>query len=163
MLPSERLANLLVGGVGHLCPSARRHHHHAGRAETALRAVVSGTQPAYRMHVAIGCRQTFDGGDISTNRLAAAASNVAGLHGAAVDVTAGAALGSIAADMGTGQPQVFADELDQRGGRAATSAVTDLPFTFMLTLTVMVQLHSAKVNSMRPCNAAVANFFAPQQ
>ena len=46
---------------------------------------------------------------------------------------AGTALGGVAADMGAGQPQRLAQELDQQGA-ASTSPVTALPFTVMETV-----------------------------
>ena len=58
----------------------------------------------------------------------------AGFHRPAVDMDdAGAALAGVAADMGAGQVQIFAQEMDQQRP-VLDSAETALPFTVSLTV-----------------------------
>ena len=48
---------------------------------------------------------------------------------------AGAALAGVAADMGAGEAELFAQELDQQGARLEV-AVTALPFTVRVTVAI---------------------------
>src|SRR3546814_9979054 len=77
------------------------------------------------MQAAVGIGQAFDGGDVGTLHLR-------GQHIARFDGTSignnrtGAALCGIAAHMGTGKAQIFADELHQKRSEEHTSELQSL-------------------------------------
>src|SRR4051794_25513854 len=90
-----------------------RGHDHARRAVAALQAVIVAERRLHRVQfVALG--DAFDGGD-------AGARGLSGQHGAGFDRPAvdmddtGAALAGVAADMGAGQVEVFAEQVDEEG------------------------------------------------
>ena len=82
----------------------------------------------HRMQLAVDCGEALDrrhGGAVDLDR-----QHGARLHRAAVDMDdAGAALAGVAADMGAGQPQMLAQELDQQRARIDVGASRRLPFT----------------------------------
>ena len=91
-----------------------RGHDHAGRAEAALQAVMLAEGFLHRMQ-----RRAVGGKPLDRLHLVAVGHHRkrgAGLHRLAVEMhDAGAALRGVAADMGAGQPQIFAQELHQQG------------------------------------------------
>ncbi len=93
-----------------------RGHDHARRAVAALQAVIFAERFLHRMQRPVRRRQTLDGEHIGAFELQR--QHGAGLDRLAVDVNdAGAALRGVAADMGAGQPQVFAQQLHQQRAR----------------------------------------------
>ena len=88
-----------------------RRHDHARRAIAALQAVIVAEGRLHRVQfVALG--DAFDGGDVGAVGLAR--QHGAGFDRLAVDMDdAGAALAGVAADMGAGQVEIFAQEMDQ--------------------------------------------------
>ena len=79
----------------------------------ALQAVIVAERRLHRVQF-VALRDALDGGDVAAGRLPG--QHGAGLHRPAVDMDdAGAALAGVAADMGAGQTQVFAQEMDQQG------------------------------------------------
>ena len=89
-----------------------RRHDHARGAIAALQAVIVAERRLHRMQlVALG--DAFDGGDVGACGLRR--QHRAGFHRAAVDMDhAGAALAGVAADMGAGQIEIFAQEMHQQ-------------------------------------------------
>jgi len=74
----------------------------------------------------------LDGGDVRARGLAG--QHGAGLYRPAIDMDdAGAALAGVAADMGAGQVQIFAQEMDEKGPVFDFSR-DGLPFTVSLTV-----------------------------
>jgi hypothetical protein len=97
----------------HLLHDIDRRHDHARGAIAALQAVIVAERRLHRVQfVALG--DALDRGDAGASRLARQ-------HGARFDRPAvdmddtGAALAGIAADMGAGQVQIFAQEMDEEG------------------------------------------------
>ena len=91
-----------------------RAHDHAGGAKAALQAVTLFEGGLHGMHGAVGGGQTFDGGDLSAGSLSG--QHVAGLDGTPVHHDgAGAALRGVAAYVGSGEVQAFAQYLHQQG------------------------------------------------
>jgi hypothetical protein len=87
-------------------------HDHAGGAKPALQTMVLAEGGLYRMQFATG-GQAFDRQDFRTVRLGS--QHRAGFNRLAIHVHhACTALGRVASDMGTGQPEIFTDELDQK-------------------------------------------------
>jgi hypothetical protein len=88
-------------------------HHHAGRAEAALQAVAFAEGFLHRVQRA-GSGEALNGGHggaVGLDR-----EDIARLDRPAIQVDrAGAALRGVAADVGAGQAQLFAQELDQEG------------------------------------------------
>src|SRR5882757_9766593 len=103
------------GGLVEAAAMARhdvdRGHDHARRAIAALQAMIVAERGLHRMQfVALG--DAFDGGDIGAVGLSH--QHGAGFHCAAIDMhDAGAALAGIATDMGAGQAQMIAQEMDK--------------------------------------------------
>src|SRR5690606_6126589 len=92
-----------------------RAHDHAGRAEAALQAVVLAERGLHRVQLAV-LGQTLDRGHLGALR--PRRQHGADLDRLAVDVDrAGAALAGVAADVGAGQIEVLAQELDEEGAR----------------------------------------------
>ena len=100
-----------------------RRHDHARRAEAALQAVMFLEGRLHRMQVgAVG--QTFDRHDRRPGSLDG--QHGAGLHRLAVDMDdAGAALRGVAADMGAGKAEIFAQEMNQK--RSVLGSAADPP------------------------------------
>ena len=91
-----------------------RGHDHAGGAEAALQAVMLAEGFLHRMQRRAIGGQPLDGPDLVA--VGHHRKRGAGLHRLAVEMhDASAALRGVAADMGTGQPQVFAQKLHQEG------------------------------------------------
>ena len=112
----ELLANgLLFELVAEAVDHVDRRHDHAGRAEAALQAVILAEGLLHRMQLlAVG--EALDGEHVGAVRLHR--QHGAGLDRLAVDMDdAAAALRGVAADMGAGQPQDLAQELDQQRAR----------------------------------------------
>src|SRR3979490_2036486 len=90
-----------------------RGHDHAGRAETALQAVMLAERLLHRMQRRAVGGEALDGLDlvpVSHDR-----ERGAGFDRLAVEMhDAGAALRGVAADMGAGQPQILAQKLHQK-------------------------------------------------
>ncbi len=109
-----------------------RRHDHAGRAVAALQTVILAERFLHRMQL----RRRSARPSIVVIE---APSHLPGQHGAGLDGHAvemnhaGAALGGVAADMGAGQAQIFAQEFAPARCVSSTSAVTGLPFTVMET------------------------------
>ena len=90
-----------------------RAHDHAGRAKTTLQAVVLAERFLHWMQFSV-CGKAFNGFDFSAFTLDGKLS--ATLYGRSVDVDdTGTALAGIAADMRSGQSEVFADKLNEQG------------------------------------------------
>src|SRR6266581_6519898 len=111
----ELLADGVVAEVVALAvDDVDRGHDHAGGAEAALQAVMLAERLLHRMQRRAVGGQTFDGPDlvpVSHDR-----ERGAGLDRLAVEMhDAGAALRGVAADMGAGQPKIFAQKLHQQG------------------------------------------------
>ena len=108
----HRLVDVLVGRARRLPQQRRRRHDLAGLAEAALRHVERRPGPLHRMRRV--ARQSLDGDD-AVGRLHVADAHRAGAHDLAVDVNgAGAALRDAAAVFGAGEPDLFADDPQQR-------------------------------------------------
>ena len=91
-----------------------RGHDHARRAEAALQAMMLAKRFLHRMQRRAVGGQALDGLDLMA--VGHHRERGAGFDGLAVEMhDAGAALRGVAADMGAGQPQVFAQKLDQQG------------------------------------------------
>ncbi len=91
-----------------------RGHDHAGGAEAALQAVVLAKSFLHRVQRRAVGGQALDGPDLVA--VGHHRQRGAGFHRLAVEMDdAGAALRGVAADMGARQPQVFAEQLDQKG------------------------------------------------
>ena len=91
-----------------------RGHDHAGRAEAALQAVMLAERLLHRMQRRAVGGQALDGPDLVA--VGHDRERGAGFHRLAVEMhDAGAALRGVAADMGAGQPQIFAQKLHQQG------------------------------------------------
>ena len=91
-----------------------RGHDHAGRAEAALQAVMLAKRLLHRMQRRAVGGKPLDGPDLVA--VGHDRQRGAGFHRLAVEMhDAGAALRGVAADMGAGQPQIFAQELHQQG------------------------------------------------
>ena len=89
-----------------------RGHDHAGGAETALQAVMLAEGFLHRMQRRAIGGQPLDGPDLVSVRHHR--ERGAGFDRLAVEMhDAGAALRGVAADMGTGQPQILAQKLHQ--------------------------------------------------
>jgi hypothetical protein len=87
-------------------------HDHAGCAKATLQAMVLAKRLLHRMEPAVG-GETFDGRDLGA--VEGDRERRAGLDGVAVRMDrAAAALAGVAADMGAGQAQVLAQELDEQ-------------------------------------------------
>ena len=90
-------------------------HHHARRAEAALQAVLLQEAVLDRVELAV-LLQALDGRDLAAVGLHG--EHGAGLHGHAVEQhRAGAAVGGVAADVGAGEAQVLAEQVDQQQAR----------------------------------------------
>jgi len=88
-------------------------HHHAWSAKTALKTMALFKGLLHGMQAAIGGRKPFDGGDAFALRLGQ--QDVAGFHRTAIHHDrASTALGGIAAHMGAGEPEIFANRVDQK-------------------------------------------------
>src|SRR5258707_7183716 len=86
---------------------------HAGRAEAALKTVVLVEGLLHRVELVAGS-EALDGGDAGAGDLDG--ERGARLHRDAIDQhQAGAALRSVAADVGAGQPELLAQHLDKEG------------------------------------------------
>ena len=91
-----------------------RGHDHAGRAEAALQAVMLAKRLLHRMQRRAVGGKALDGPDLVP--VGHHRERGAGFDRLAVEMhDAGAALRGVAADMGTGQPQIFAQKLHQQG------------------------------------------------
>ena len=110
----QQLADLALARLGVVRGQIHCAHHHAGGAKAALKAVAFLESRLHWVHGAVGFGQAFDGGDVRATGLRG--QDVARLDGAPVhDDGAGAALGGVAADMGAGEFEVFAQGLHQQG------------------------------------------------
>ena len=88
-------------------------HHHAGRAEAALQRMMLAEHRLHRVQRAVGGGQPLDRGDVRA--LGLQRQHRAGLYRVAVHMhDAGAALAGVAADMGAGQAEMFAQQLDEQ-------------------------------------------------
>ena len=111
----DGVANLVVGGLGLLLEESVAGHQHAGRAEAALQPVLLKEALLQRMELAV-LFEAFDGHDLAAVGLHG--EDRARLDGAAVhDDRAGAAVARVAPDVGAGEPQVLAEEVDQQQPR----------------------------------------------
>ena len=103
-------------GLDFAADDVHRGHHHAGRAETALQAMVLAERLLHRMQRTVRLGEAFDrddGAAVSLKR-----QRGAGLHRNSIKMDdAAAALRGVAADVGAGQPQVLTQKLHkQRAG-----------------------------------------------
>ncbi|MGY4282914.1 hypothetical protein ACVWXO_002134 [Bradyrhizobium sp. LM2.7] len=90
-----------------------RRHDHAWRAIAALQAVIVAEGGLHGVQL-VAPGDAFDGGDVGAVGLSR--QHRAGFHRLAVHVhDAGTALAGVAADMGPGEVEVIAQELDQQG------------------------------------------------
>ncbi len=111
----DRVADLVVGRIGVVGQQVGGRHDHARGAEAALEAVLLPEGGLERMQVVTG-RHPFDRPDLASVRLDG--QHRARLDGHAVHVDgAGTALAGVAADVGAGQVEVFAEGLDQETSR----------------------------------------------
>ena len=103
-------------GLGFSCNKPIGAQDHARRAEAALQAVHLAKAFLQRMQGAVGISHAFDGADIGAVRLHG--EHGARLHRLAIEVDrAGAAMAGVTADMGSGEVQLLAQEVDQQGTR----------------------------------------------
>src|SRR6185437_4493680 len=108
----ERLADLRFGRALLLRCEPDRGHHHSGRAEAALQAVVLAEGGLHRMELAVGGGEALDRRDRGAVGLDR--EDVAALHGLSVDQhRARAALGGVAADVRAGELHAAAQEIDK--------------------------------------------------
>ena len=109
----ERVPDLVVGGVGVPGEEVGRDHDHAGRAEPALEAVLLPERLLQGMEaVASGARPSIV---VTLPPSAWTASIVQDFTAVAVDVDgARAALARVAADVGAGEVEFLADQLDEQ-------------------------------------------------
>jgi hypothetical protein len=108
--------DLLLARLWIFLQEPMRAHNHAGGAEAALQAMHHAEAFLQRRQRAVGVRHAFDRGDIGAVGLHC--EHRAALHRHAVDIDgAGAAMGGLAANMGAGHRQVFADEMHQQRAR----------------------------------------------
>ena len=90
-----------------------RRHDHARRAVAALQTVIVAERGLHRVQLVPLC-DAFDGGDVGAVGLSD--EHRAGFDRPAVDVhDTGAALAGVAADMGAGQIQMVAQQMDEEG------------------------------------------------
>src|SRR5689334_14370973 len=109
LVPDGRLVEVAAMAMHNI----DRRHDHARGAVTALQAVIVAERRLHRVQFVAFC-DALDGGDVRARGLAGQHS--AGLYGTAIDMDdAGAALAGVAADMGAGQVQIFAQEMDEKG------------------------------------------------
>src|SRR5213592_4225028 len=110
-VPGDRPANVLLARIGVLCEESGRGEHHARRAEAALKAVLLVEALLYRMEPA-GGREALDGRDLVPLRLDR--EHRAGLHGHSVEEhRARPAARRVAADVGAGEAERLAEEVDE--------------------------------------------------
>ena len=114
-LPVETVADLGVGGLGILREQVARGEDHARRAEAALQPVLLPERVLQRMELAV-LREALDRRDLRAVGLDR--EDRAGLHGLAVEEhRARAALAGVAADVGAGQAEGFAEVVDEEEPR----------------------------------------------
>src|SRR6056297_1855546 len=106
------IADLGLGWLGVFLEQSRRRHHHPRCAEAALQAVIFLERLLDHVERAVCIGHAFDRRDIGPVRFG-------GEHGAGFDRLAvhmhhaGPALGRVAANMGAGHAQIFAQEIGQ--------------------------------------------------
>src|SRR5215813_998527 len=107
---------LLIELVALAVHDVDRRHDHARRAVAALQPMMLAERFLHRMQRPVLLGQALDGGDVGALDLPG--EDGARLHGLAVDMhDAGATLRGVAANVGTGEPQVVAQELHQQRAR----------------------------------------------
>src|SRR6056297_1180049 len=112
----EAEADVVLGRVRVLLEQAGGRHHHARRAVAALETVVLHEGLLHRVQRSVSGGHAFDGAHLLAVGLDG--QHGATLHRLAVEVDgAGAARRRVAADVGSGEPDVFADVLHQQGAR----------------------------------------------
>src|SRR4051812_48667133 len=112
----DRVPDLVVGRVGVAGEEVGGRHDHARRAEAALEAVLRPEALLERMERAVRALHPLDRADVGAVGLDR--QHRAALHGLAVDRDrAGAALARITADVGAGELEVLAEELDEHPSR----------------------------------------------
>ena len=105
--------DLLLRGIWVLAAQINGIHHHARCAKPALKPMTLFEGLLHGMEAAIGGGKPFDGGDGFALRLGQ--QNVARFHRTAVHHDrASTTLGGIAAHMGAGEPEIFANRVDQQ-------------------------------------------------
>src|SRR6267143_6364266 len=130
-----------------------RGHDHAGGAEAALQAVMLAERLLHRMQRRAVGGQTFDGLDLVP--VSHYRERGAGLDRLAVEMhDAGTALRGVAADMGAGQPKIFAQKLHQQGAGVDIGvdgiAVHDQGNLGHSALSSSVLLHCTAAQSLKP-------------
>src|SRR2546421_123199 len=109
LVPDGRLVKLAAVAVHNI----DRRHDHARGTVTALQAMIVAERRLHRVQFVAFC-DAFDGSDVRVRGLAGQYG--AGFYRPAVDMDdAGAALAGVAADMGAGQVQMVAQEMDEKG------------------------------------------------
>ena len=99
-----------------------RHHHHAGRAVTALKRVVFAERRLHRMERSAGWDQALDGCDLRA--LTLQREHRTRLHGYTVYVhDTGSALGGVAADVCARQAELFPEKVNEH--RASLNLTAD--------------------------------------
>src|SRR4029078_12475213 len=113
----ELVADGLLVEVVALAPhDVDRRHDHAGSAVAALQRIVLAERLLHRMQRPVRLGEPFGGGDVRTLYLPG--EGRARLYRLAGDMDyAGAALRGVAAHMRSGEPQLLAQELHQKGAR----------------------------------------------
>src|SRR5882757_2358710 len=112
-IAGEVMANFALGRVGVLGEQLPDRHDHAGRAEAALQGVVLMEGRLNRMQSAAAGREPFDRRDRRTVRHHG--ENRTGLDRLSIDIDgAGAALRSVAADMGSCEAEIVSKQMNQK-------------------------------------------------
>ena len=128
----QQFTDFAFRGFRVVCDQIDCTHHHPGGAKAALQAVAFFERGLHRVHGAVGLGQAFNGGDVGTTGLGG--QNIARFNGAPVHLyRAGPALGGIAADMGAGEFEGFAQGLYQERVGGEVKAVR-LAIDFELNL-----------------------------
>src|SRR5437899_580387 len=111
----DRVADFVVLGVPALLEEGVAGQHHPRRAEATLQAVLLHEAFLDGMELAV-LLQPFDGGDVAAVGLHG--QHRARLHGHAVEEDgAGAAVRGVAADVGAGEPEALAQQVDEQQAR----------------------------------------------
>src|SRR4051812_47860830 len=135
-------------------------HDHAGCAIAALKPMMLAERRLHRVERAVGRRETFDGGDCGT--LGLYCQHGAALDRAAIDMDdAGAALAGVAADMGSRQSKMLAQQLHQQRASldlARHGLAVDLQGNgWHWSLSLSCRLDVSAVCRMAACSTALCN------
>src|SRR6185503_10762963 len=111
-IPLDRVPDLVVARIRVVGEEVRGHHDHPRRAEAALEPVLLPERVLERVQRAVAGLHSLDRRDVRAIRLDR--EHRAAFHGLAIDGDgARAALARVAPDVGPGELQVLAEELDE--------------------------------------------------